>query len=198
MDAVAGFVIAAFALTGSPGPNTLSLAAAGAAFGPAASMRYLAGLNLGMVAVMAMTGSGVAGAASAYPPLRLAAMIAAAVYFAWLAFRIATAPPLADPATGGRKAPRFRDGVLLSLVNPKAYAAMASLFSGFVLVADAPFPDAMVKILLVAGVLALVNPAGLLAGRLLTGAFRNPKANRALNIAFAVLLLASVMLSVRG
>ena len=57
----------------------------------------------------------------------------AAAYFVYLAFRIATAPPLADGDARVRR-PSFAGGVFLSLVNPKGYAAMAALFSGFVLV----------------------------------------------------------------
>ena len=57
----------------------------------------------------------------------------AAGYFAFLAYRIATAPPLTENTEFGRQ-PSFAGGVFLSLVNPKAYAAMAALFSGFVLV----------------------------------------------------------------
>lgn len=34
MEGLAGFILAALALTGSPGPANLSLAATGAAFGP--------------------------------------------------------------------------------------------------------------------------------------------------------------------
>ena len=37
MDGLLGFAVAGFALAGSPGPNTLSLAATGAAFGLAAA-----------------------------------------------------------------------------------------------------------------------------------------------------------------
>lgn len=44
MEGLAGFILAALALTGSPGPANLSLAATGAAFGPRRGMRYSAGL----------------------------------------------------------------------------------------------------------------------------------------------------------
>lgn len=56
MEAFVGFVAAALALTGSPEPNTLSLAAFGAAFGRARGLGYMVGLNLGMVLVIAIVG----------------------------------------------------------------------------------------------------------------------------------------------
>lgn len=59
MDGLLGFAVAGFALAGSPGPNTLSLAATGAAFGARRGVGYMAGVNIGMVAVMAITASGV-------------------------------------------------------------------------------------------------------------------------------------------
>ena len=61
--------------------------------------------------------------------------LAAAAYFLWLAWRIATAPPLTASPAGPGTAPRWYEGAGLSLVNPKAYAAMAALFSGHVLLA---------------------------------------------------------------
>ncbi|TAJ32548.1 MAG: LysE family translocator, partial [Reyranella sp.] len=67
MDALAGFLIAAVALAGSPGPATLSLAAAGAAFGAPRAVAYLIGLVAGMVAVMAIVASGVVGLLMALP-----------------------------------------------------------------------------------------------------------------------------------
>ena len=58
MDGLLGFAVAGFALAGSPGPNTLSLAATGAAFGARRGVGYMAGVNIGMVAVMVITASG--------------------------------------------------------------------------------------------------------------------------------------------
>ena len=115
----------------------------------------------------------------------------AAAYIVYLAYRIATAPPLAEDA-GEAREPSFFGGVFLSLVNPKAYAAMAALFSSFVLVAARPEVDAGLKILILMAVITLVNLGWLLLGAALTRAFREPGMNRLINRAFAVLLVASV------
>src|ERR1043165_3848143 len=58
MEALPGFLLAGVALAGSPGPATLSLAAAGAAFGARRVVGYFIGIVAGMVAVMAITASG--------------------------------------------------------------------------------------------------------------------------------------------
>ena len=191
MDALFGFIVAGFALAGSPGPNTLSLAAAGAAFGPGRSLKYMIGLNLGMVVVMGVTASGVTGLVLAVPGAAPVLVALAAAYMVYLGYRIATAPPLAENA-GDARQPSLAGGVFLSLVNPKAYAAMAALFSGFVLVRERPELDAAFKILVLVAIIALVNVTWLFVGSALTRAFRQPRVNRAINVAFAVLLVASV------
>ncbi len=144
VEALPGFVLAAVALAGSPGPATLSLTATGAAFGARRGAAYLAGIVVGMVAVMAIVASGLVGLLLAVPGATPVVTVLAAAYFLYLAWRIATAPPLADDG-GQRRAPTFAGGLLLSLVNPKGYAAMAALFSGFVLMQERLVLDVAVK-----------------------------------------------------
>jgi threonine/homoserine/homoserine lactone efflux protein len=195
MDGVVGFVLAGVALAGSPGPATLSLAAAGAAFGTRGGLPYMAGIILGMLVVMAMTAAGVTGLVLAVPGAAPILLAAAALYFCYLAFRIAAAPPLAA-AGEGRRRPSFGGGFFLSLVNPKGYAAMAALFSGFVLIRERLALDAAAKIAILALIMAAVDLAWLFAGAALTRAFRAPRLSRLINIAFALLLLASLALAV--
>jgi len=193
MDVLPGFVVAGLALAGSPGPNTLSLTAAGAAFGARRSLPYMAGINAGMVLVMAITASGVAGLLLALPGVAPVVTVLAALYFVYLAWRIATAPPLSDDAARLQE-PSFLAGVLLSLVNPKGYAAMAAMFSGFVLLRERAALDAVLKIAVLLAIIVAVNAAWLFAGAALTRFFRDPRTNRIVNVTFAVLLLASVAL----
>jgi threonine/homoserine/homoserine lactone efflux protein len=194
VDGLLGFAVAGFALAGSPGPNTLSLAATGAAFGARRGVGYMAGVNIGMVAVMAITASGVVSLFLAAPGATPIVTTVAAGYFAFLAYRIATAPPLTENTEFGRQ-PSFAGGVFLSLVNPKAYAAMAALFSGFVLVPNRFALDATAKAIVLAAIITAVNLAWLIAGAALTRFFRDPRTSRAINVTFAVLLIASVALA---
>jgi threonine/homoserine/homoserine lactone efflux protein len=191
MEALLGFVLAGLALAGSPGPATISLAAAGAAFGARGGVGYMAGIIIGMLVVMGIVAAGVTGVVLAVPGATPVVIAAAAAYFAYLAFRIATAPPLAEDAARGRR-PSFAGGVFLSLVNPKGYAAMAALFSGFVLVRERLELDAALKMIVLLGIMIVVNVSWLFAGAALTRLFREPRTNRAINVAFAVLLVASV------
>jgi threonine/homoserine/homoserine lactone efflux protein len=191
LEGLLGFVVAGFALAGSPGPATLSLAATGAAFGARHGLGYMIGLIIGMIAVMAITATGVVGVLLSVPGAMPIVAIVAAAYFIYLAFRIATAPPLAADAAQGRR-PSFVGGLFLSLFNPKGYAAMAALFSGFVLVQDRLALDVMAKTIILTAIVTTVNIAWLIAGAALTRFFRKPATNRAINVTFAVLLVASV------
>lgn len=192
MEALPGFLIAALALAGSPGPATLSLAAAGAAFGARRGVAYLAGLTIGMVVVMGIVASGVVGLRLAVPGAGPVVTGLAGLYFVWLAWRIATAPPLSEEGPE-RPPPTFLAGLLLSLVNPKGYAAMAALYSGFILMPGQVVLDIAVKAAGLTLVIAVVNVGWLLVGAALTRLFRDPRSNRIVNVAFAILLLGSVL-----
>jgi threonine/homoserine/homoserine lactone efflux protein len=194
MEGLSGFILAGLALAGSPGPATLSLAATGAAFGSRRGLAYMLGIDFGMVLVMAITASGVTGVLLAVPGATPVVALFAALYFVYLAWRIATAPPLTEEA-GERRRPSFTAGMLLSLINPKGYAAMAALFSGFALIKAEPALDAALKLLVLLAVIAAVNAAWLSSGAALTRFFRDPRTNRAINVGFAILLIASVALA---
>ncbi len=191
MEDLFGFVLTGFALAGSPGPATLSLAATGAAFGARRGLGYMAGIVIGMVVVMCIIATGVTGMMLAIPSATPVVASLAGAYIVYLAYRIATAPPLAEN-TGQHRQPSFVGGVFLSLVNPKGYAAMAALFSGFVLVGERLHLDAALKIIILAAIIIVVNVAWLFIGAALTRLFREPGINRAINVTFAVLLIASV------
>jgi threonine/homoserine/homoserine lactone efflux protein len=194
MEDLPSFILAGIALTGSPGPANFGLAAAGAAFGVRRSLALFAGTLIGVIAVMLVTAAGLTGLILARPPLRYAVSLAGAAYMLYLAYRIGTAPPLGEVSPAGR-APGFVPGLLLGLGNPKAYIAMAALFSGFVLVRDRPVADAASKTAILIAMVIAVEWVWLLAGAALTRSLRQPALGRLINIGFALLLLASVALA---
>jgi threonine/homoserine/homoserine lactone efflux protein len=192
---LAAFVIAAFALTGSPGPATLGLSAAAAAFGMRRSVALMTGIIVGVLIVFAAAEAGLTGLILAQPLLGPIVKAASVLYMLWLAWSIATAPPLADGASAN--APSFWGGMFLGVGNPKAYAAMAALSSGFALAADT-VTDAALKATALLGVMIIVDVAWLLTGTVLARAMRDPAWSRSINIAFAVALLASVAVGFLG
>ena len=199
MDAVWSFLITAFALAGSPGPNTLSVAAVGASYGRSRGIEYMAGLNIGVAAVILIVGTGVAGAVLAVPGIAPVITALAIAYFLYLAWRIATAPPLAEiKSTGATAGPRWHAGVVLSLANPKAYAAMGALFSGHVFVPGILLVDGLWIAALAIFVNCIVNLCWLMAGAGMARLLSDPRASRTVNVVFALLLLASVALVAVG
>jgi len=192
MEGLAGFLIAALALTGSPGPNTLSLAAVGSAFGRKRGFKYMLGLNLGMVLVILAVGSGISALLFTIPMVAPAVIIIAAIYFIFLAYKIATAPPLKANATDVSD-PKWFEGVLISILNPKAYAAMAALFSSAVLISDNLWLEGIFKAGVLLLVIIAVNLSWLFLGAALTPYFRQERTSRIINICFAILLLISVI-----
>ena len=191
METIVSFLAAAFALAGSPGPNTLSLAAVGAAYGARRGSGFLLGLTLGMAIVIALVGTGVASLVFTLPGAAPVITALAAAYFIYLAWRIATAPPLVGGNEDG-KPPSWIAAILISLANPKAYAAMAAMFSGFTLIESTPVSDAIAKAFVLLGVIAMVNVIWLFASSALTPLFRSPRSSRIINIFFAAALLMSV------
>jgi len=185
------FVLAGLALAGSPGPATLSLAATGAAFGARRGLGYMIGIIVGLVMVMGIVATGVMGVLLALPGVTPLIATAAAAYFVYLALRIATAPPVGEQAERGHQ-PSFAGGLFLSLVNPKGYAAMAALFSGFVLVRSRLELDVAAKAIVLVAIITVVNLAWLFAGAALMRFFQQPRSNRIINVIFAVLLVASL------
>ena len=135
MENLPSFMLAGVALTGSPGPNTLGLAAASAAYGLRGSLRLLAGSVVGVFVVMAATATGLTGLVLAQPGVAPVVSVAAAALHALprLSHRHRTAGQRMLPA---EHAPGFGPGLFLGLGNPKAYAAMAALYSGFTLLPE--------------------------------------------------------------
>jgi threonine/homoserine/homoserine lactone efflux protein len=187
--------LAALPLMGSPGPATLSTAAVGASFGARRGLPWLAGIVAGTAVVLGLIASGVTAAVLAVPALKTAITLPAAAYILWLAWRIATAPPLSrDSATA--KAPAFPGGFLLAVANPKAFAAIGAVYAGHSVVPGDVAADTVAKIAALVPVIVLVNTTWLLSGTLLASALRDPQKSRIANVTFAALLVASVGLAV--
>ena len=191
-EQLVALIVAGFALIGSPGPATLSLAATGAAYGLKRGLAHFYGIVVGVFAVMIITATGVFGLVIALPGAALFLTLIAALYIAYLAIKIATAPPLAANIEK-EKGPSFMGGFLLALANPKAYAAMAALYSGYGLVRTNPIHDAVAKTIVLVIILLIVDISWLIFGSTLTRFIQNAKIHRVINISFAIALVASII-----
>lgn len=189
----------ALPLMGSPGPAIVSLAATGSTFGFRRGLRYLAGILLGNATVLLMVASGITGMILAVPAAVPVLTAVGLCYLLYLAWRIATAPVVRDaaaPGGGPGSAPTTAGGWLLSLVNPKAYAAIGAVYASGGIAPHDPGLDTALKIALLLAVNVVVNTAWLGIGATFSSVLRNPRTGRAMNWSFAGLLLASVAFTV--
>lgn len=197
MDTLIPIIIAGFAMFGSPGPAIVSVAATGAAFGFRAGLSYLAGIIFGTLVVAVIVLSGIAGLIFVFPAMQPVVTVLAVVYILYLAYRIATAPPIVV-GQQARHAPRFINGLALALANPKAYAGIAAVFSGRILVPGNFVADVTAKVILLFVIILITDPIWLFVGASLARVFAEPRMSRLLNVGMAIALLVAVGLTVPG
>jgi len=188
------FVLAAFFLVVTPGPGVLSTAGVGSAFGFRAGLPYLSGIVIGSLLVMAAVVTGLAAFLFSYPPLRVVLLAVSAAYLLYLAFRIATAGSGIAIAAAERPL-RFVNGILLQIINPKAYAVMTALFTGFAFYPQNTLIESMIKAVVFTAISVPVHLLWLYMGAILKRLALGPGAARAVNIVMALAMVAVVALA---
>ncbi|ATG44530.1 Putative threonine efflux protein [Phaeobacter piscinae] len=129
LDMVLALLLFLFPLAYSPGPGNLFFAANGARFGFRATLPATTGYHIATAAVTLLIGSGALAAQAVAQEAFTWLKMAGAGYVLWIAWGLWRAGGLraelqARPA-------RFRDGVVLMLLNPKAYVIITVMFSQF-------------------------------------------------------------------
>jgi threonine/homoserine/homoserine lactone efflux protein len=193
-DAVGSLVVTALAIMGTPGPATVSLTAAGSTYGMRRSLGYLLGIVAGTVVVLVAVATGITAALLAVPAVRPALLAAGAAYILWLAYHIATAPPLTGRAAAVA-APGLAGGALLGVANPKAWIAIAAVFASARL-AHGAAADAAAKVAVLSVLIVVINATWLAAGSSLAPLLRHPGRARLVNRCLAALLVAAAALTV--
>lgn len=185
-------VLAAMVVMGSPGPATISVTAVGAAFGLRLSLGYTSGVVLGTIVVLLIVAAGVFGAITSLPGLAPVLSIASAGYILYLAFKIATAPPLAESGSTATR-PDLASGLMLAVANPKAYVAIGAVFAGAASRANAL--SVSTRLLVLAAMIVAIHAVWLLAGTAFARFLRHPLASRIINLAFAATLVLTTVLA---
>ena len=191
---IGSLLVTALAIMGSPGPATISVAAAGSAYGVRRSLGYLVGVVAGTAVVLVAVATGITATLLAVPSLRSVLVGISAVYILWLAYRIATAPRLGAETTPA-SAPSLAGGTLVGIANPKAWIAIAAVFASAHL-ADTPTTDAAAKVALLSVVIVGIMAAWLVAGASLAPVLRDPGRARIVNIALAAALVGATAVTV--
>jgi threonine/homoserine/homoserine lactone efflux protein len=186
-------VLASAVVMGSPGPSTMSVMAVAASFGVRRSLGYVSGLVLGTSAVLAAIATGVVAVLLSVAGLAPVLTFASAAYIFYLAFRIATAPPTTRQDRDG-PAPSLAGGFLLGIANPKAYFAIAAVFTGSTLAEHSPALDSLLKAAVLAIMIVIIHSGWLLAAASLAGFLRDPLRSRLANAVFALILIGTAIL----
>lgn len=187
-------MLAATVVMGSPGPATISVTAIGAAFGLRNSLRYAWGIILGTVAVLLVVATGITAILTSMPGVAPVLAVASAAYILYLAFRIATAPPLAARESGA-VLPTFLGGFLLAVANPKAYVAIAAVLAGSATAAGADALGFPARLAVLTLMIVAIHVLWLLAGAAFARTLRQPLASRIINLVFAATLVLTTALA---
>jgi threonine/homoserine/homoserine lactone efflux protein len=187
-------VLTSLAIMGSPGPATISLTAAGSAYGVRRSLGYLLGIIVGTTVVLLAVATGVTATLLAVPALRTVLIGVSAAYLLWLAYHIATAPPLGNQ-TSNSPAPSLAGGTLLGIANPKAYVAIAAVYAS-AHVGSRQVEDAAAKVVILAAMIVVINGTWLLIGSFFAPLLRDARRARIVNIGLATALVAATILAV--
>ena len=183
MQTVLPLLIFLFPLAYSPGPGNMTFAANGGRFGFAATVPASLGYHLATWVVTVAIGLGAMTIWQEVPTLFTALKWAGVGYMLWLAAAFLRA----GRAIGARARPiSFTGGVVLLVLNPKAYVIIALMFSQFL-----PSGD-VALVLVIATVFTLNNLAAFslwtfVGDRLIT-LFRTPEHAHRVNVAFGAAL----------
>ena len=194
VGAIGPLVLTSLAIMGSPGPATISLVAAGSSYGLRRSLAYLAGIVAGTTIVLVAVATGITAALLAVPTMGSVLIAISVVYILWLAYHVATAPPLAAQAVVS-EAPSLAGGALLGVANPKAWVAIAAVFASAHL-ADSASVDAGAKVAALVPMIVVINTVWLVAGSSLAPLLRDPRRSRIANVTMAVVLVVATAFAV--
>ena len=189
------FLLAVFLLLITPGPGVLSLAGVGAAFGRVQGLQYLLGLFIGTNLVALTVVTGLAAIVFSVPWLRNVLLFLSAAYLLWLAFRIA----MSGSKIGfieARGKPDIVDGILLQIINPKAYVVNTTLFTGFPFALDSLLLETSLKFLMLNAIWIAIHVLWLALGVKIQSLALGANTQRMLHRGMAVAMLLVVGLAV--
>jgi threonine/homoserine/homoserine lactone efflux protein len=189
---VLALVLFAFVSTVTPGPNNVVLWASGMRFGVRATVPHVLGSAIGVGSLVALAALGVAAVLSAVPGSDVTLRVVGTVYLVYLAYRVA-----GSSAPGSGQAPQpltVWEATIFQFLNPKAYL--------FALAAVSTYRPGGLQVvvgsaLVVVVIMIIVLPSATIwaaGGRLLAPLFASPARHRALTVALAALLAATIAL----
>ena len=179
--------------TASPGGATTLATASGMRFGLARSLPLVFGIAVGLASLVGIVAGGLGSLVMSWPALQFWLRLFGSAYLLWLAWSI-----------GGRGAPnnsgaarehpiRFGGGLLLLWSNPKGWTMAVGAAGAYAALAEDPVQLGLI----LAGVFGICATASMLlwcsGGQILARLLKTERQWRAVNIALALLLAASII-----
>lgn len=182
----------AFVMAFTPGPNNIMLTASGANFGFARSIPHMAGVVVGFVLLLVMSGGGLGAVLVKFPALQTGLKVVGAAYMLWLAWKIANARGGEAAAKADARPLTFLQAAAFQWVNPKgviiAFGAVALFVRPERAVTD------FLILLVVFGLATLLSTVTWSCfGAALSRVLRDERHARIFNITMALLLVASIV-----
>jgi threonine/homoserine/homoserine lactone efflux protein len=176
----------------TPGPNNTLLMASGVNFGFRRSLPLVFGVALGFPLMIGLVGLGLGRVFETYHGLYTVLKYAGAAYMLYLAWKIATSQPSAGGETIDAKPMSFLQMALFQWINPKGWIMAVTALSAYTTVSSYYMGVAVVVATFV--FMGLTSAlAWTLFGAVLKQIMSDPRYFRGINIALAVLLVASLV-----
>jgi threonine/homoserine/homoserine lactone efflux protein len=178
----------------TPGPNNMMVMASGLNYGLKRTIPHLAGIVLGFGLLVFLAGIGLLSVLDYVPFLYEVLHVASVLYLLYLAWKIATARPIASEKSSTSKPISFLQAVAFQWVNPKALVmAMAAITT---YVPETPESEFFSNVVIVSILYAVITFPCVGIWAVFGNAFRRflskPLYYRIFNVTMAILLVLSL------
>ena len=191
------FFLLVFGVVLLPGLDMAFVLASSLVGGRRAGLAATTGIVFGGICHVLMTGLGVIALLKLLPALFNAMLLAGAVYIAWIGWSLLRSPVALGEVPGQplrSRAATFRQGLLTSLLNPKAYLFMLAIFPQFLLPGAAMWRQIGVLWLIIAATQLTIYGGLAIAGDKVRGWLAaRPTANAMLARTVGVVLIATAV-----
>ncbi len=184
-----GFAVAA---TVSPGGATSLATASGIRFGYVRSLPLVIGMASSLAVLISVSALGLAAVILALPSLALVMKIAGSAYLVWLAWLIGRS---GVPDRSGKRAEQpfgAFSGMMLTLVNPKAWAMALGVAGSFAEVASDPLTLVIILATTFGGCGFVALSGWTLFGAMLARVLRTSRQWHLVNAVLALMLVVSI------
>lgn len=182
-------------LFGTPGPAPLSLLASGVNSGFKSNLPFLTGILFGLCIAMLAVNFGLQQILELYPNSKLILSFICSYYLIYLAYKIYNSD---TNNVYSHKIPTFLNGIVINLINPKAYASLFIIFTHFKMSFDSTIISFLATASFILILISIIDSIWLLSGAKLKTLLTSPHQKRCLNsvCSVAILIMATAIIAV--